>query len=86
MFSTGARLFINGRCGPDGYIDVEIMDGWNNVWAEYSRDRCRRFTGDAVRHPVKWSGRETVNEIPGGVKLKFYLRNAELYGFQFADS
>ena len=86
MFSTGSRLFINGRCGPDGYIDVEIMDGWNNVWAEYSRERCRRFTGDAVRHPVRWSGRETVNEIPGGVKLKFYLRNAQLYGFQFADS
>ncbi len=42
--------------------------------------------GDAVRHPVKWSGRETVNEISGGVKLKFYLRDAELYGFQFADS
>ena len=61
------------------------MDGWNNVWHEYSRDRCERFTGDAVRHPVKWSGRETVNEIPGGVKLKFYLRDAELYSFQFAD-
>ena len=46
----------------------------------------RRFTGDSVHQRVNWSGRETVNEIPGGVKLKFYLRNAELYGFQFADS
>ena len=86
VFSTGSYLIINGRCGPNGYIEVEIMDGWNNVWEEHSRDRCERFTGDAVRHPVKWSGRETVNEIPGSVKLKFYLRNAELYGFQFADS
>ena len=85
LFSSGSRLYINGRCEANGYIDVEITDNWNNVWDEYSRERCERFSGDAVHHRVKWSGHDTVNEIPGSVKLKFYLRNAELYGFQFAD-
>ena len=84
VFSTGARLFINGRCNDNGYIEVEVMDTWNNVWEEYGRDECAKFTGDAVRHQVNWSGRETVSEVPGAVKLRFYLRNAELYGFQFA--
>jgi hypothetical protein len=85
VFSTGAYLFINGRCDPNGYVKVEVMDTWNNTWEEYSREKCEAFTGDSVHHKVRWSGRETVNEIPGSVKLRFHLRNAQLYGFQFAD-
>ena len=84
VFSTGDHLFINGRCDADGYIKVEVMDTWNNVWDEYSGEACETFTGDAVRHQVKWSGHQTVSEVPGAVKLRFYLRNAELYSFQFA--
>ena len=84
VFSTGAHLFINGRCQDNGFIKVEVMDTWNNVWDEYKRDKCDAFTGDAVRHQVSWSGRDTVNEVPGAVKLRFHLQNAELYSFQFA--
>ncbi|MCY4109049.1 MAG: hypothetical protein OXG11_08485, partial [Chloroflexi bacterium] len=83
VFSPGAHLLINGRCDPGGYIDVKIMDGQGNVLEEYSRENAERFTGDSVKHHARWSGRNTVNEIPGFVKLKFYLREAELYGFQF---
>ena len=86
LFSTGRRLYINGRCRPDGYIKVEMMDSWNNVWDGYSGENCRAFTGDSVHHQIAWSERDTVTEIPGSVKLRFYLRNAELYGFQFAES
>jgi hypothetical protein len=62
------------------------MDHWNNVWPEYAKDECETFTGDSVHHHVKWSGKPEVHEIPGPVKLRFYLRNASLYGFQFADA
>ena len=86
LFSTGANLYINGVCEPNGYIQVEVMDGWNNVWSDYSREKCETFTGDSVRHHVRWAGRESVNLIPGAVKLRFHLKNASLYSFQFADS
>ena len=86
LFSTGSRLWINARCEADGYVDVEVTDAWGSPWDGYSRQECQTFTGDSVHHPVAWAGSETVNDIATGVKLKFYLRNAELYGFQFADS
>ena len=86
VFSTGAHLFINGACGPNGYIEVEVMDAWNNVWEGYSREDCVTFTGDSVRNQIRWSGTDSINNIIGSVKLRFYLRNAELYGFQFGDS
>ena len=83
---TGSRLWINARCEADGYVDVEVTDAWGSPWDGYSRQECQTFTGDSVHHPVAWASSETVNDIATGVKLKFYLRNAELYGFQFADS
>ena len=85
VFSTAPRLFINGKCAEDGYIAVEIMDGWGNVWDGYGRDDCRPFSGDDVHHQVSWSDGGEVNKIPGSIKLRFHLRNAELYGFQFAE-
>lgn len=86
IFSAGKHLFINGECLPDGHIKVEIMDNWNNVWEDFSLSSCETFTGDAVRHRVKWSGGDTVNQIPGAVKLRIHLRQAELYGFEFGDA
>jgi hypothetical protein len=38
-----------------------------------------------VDHVVSWGGRTDVNSVPGIVKLRFYLRNADLYSFQIAD-
>ena len=61
------------------------MDAQGNVLDEYSRENSEPFTGDSVKHRLKWSGRTTVNEIPGAVRLKFFLQRAELYGFQFVD-
>ncbi len=86
VFSTGDHLYINGRCGSDGYIKVEVMDSWNNVWDGFSRENCETFTGDSINHRVSWSAGDRVSELPGSVKLKIYLRNAEIYGFHFGGA
>lgn len=86
MFSPGAHLYINACCAKDGFIDVEIMDNWDNVWKGFGRKDCRTFRADCVHEKISWNGGDAVNMIPGIVKLKFYLKNAELYSFQFSDS
>jgi len=35
---------------------------------------------------VTWKGRDSLLGIPGAVKLRFHLRNAELYSFQFVPA
>ncbi len=85
VFSAGERLHLNGSCGPDGSIAVEVMDNWNNVWPGFARADCDTFTGNGVDHVVSWGGRTDINSVPGIVKLRFYLRNADLYSFQIAD-
>ena len=85
VWSAGAKLIINGKCNSGGHIMVEVMDNWDNVWDGFSRKECDVFTGDAVNHVVSWQGRTDVNSIPGIVKLRFHLKNAELYSFRIAD-
>ncbi len=84
LFSMAPLLFINARCAEGGYVEVEVTDTGGQPWDGYSRKDCQRFTGDDVRHQVRWAGRGAVNLEPRGIKLRFHMREAQLYGFQFA--
>ena len=86
FFSTGEKLIINARCHGNGYIDVEVTDAMDEPWAGYTRTESDRFSGDAVEHVVTWQGRSAVNEIVGYTRLRFYMKDAELYSFRVADA
>jgi hypothetical protein len=85
VYSEGSKLIINAKCNADGYVAVEVMDNWDNVWPGFTREECDIFTGDSVDHVVSWGGKTEVNTIPWCVKLRFWMRNAELYSFRIAD-
>ena len=93
--SPGTRLIINGRCAPGGYIIVEVTDGFDEVVEGCSRAQADAFTGDSVAHEVTWRGNPAIpvgtasRKYPAGMpevrKLRFYLRDAELFSFRFAE-
>ncbi|MBM4437920.1 MAG: hypothetical protein FJ029_11965, partial [Actinobacteria bacterium] len=56
LFSTAPHLFLNARCGRGGYVRVEAMDIWNNVWSGFGGADAVTFTGDSVRHRGAWTG------------------------------
>ena len=85
VVAPGAHLFINARCQPGGYVEVEATDPWDNVWPGFARESCRTFSGDGVRHQVSWEG-GSIATLKGALKFRFHLRHAELYGFQVADA
>jgi hypothetical protein len=85
FFSAGEKLHLNVRCGEGGYVAVEVMDNWSNIWSGFSRADCDVFTGDDVDHVVSWQGGTAINNIPGIIKLRIYLRNADVYSFKLAD-
>ena len=77
---------INAKCNPDGFVVVEVMDNWNNTWDGFTRQDCDVFTGDEVSHTVSWKGRTDINSIPGCIKLRFHMKQAELYLFRIAET
>ncbi|MFH0920556.1 MAG: hypothetical protein V1913_09360 [Fibrobacterota bacterium] len=90
LVSLGTKLIINGRCRPGGTIRVEVADRYDEVIKPCLKDNCDPFGGDSVNHVVTWKGSP---EIPAGNeerlvwrKLRFFLKNAELFSFRFAGS
>ena len=88
LISLGTKLVINAKCAPGGSVRVEVADRLDEVVEPCSKDRSDPFTGDSVRHTVTWGGYPRIpvgSEAPNFRKLRFFLRDAELFSFHFAD-
>ncbi|MAE64990.1 MAG: hypothetical protein CMJ18_12035 [Phycisphaeraceae bacterium] len=97
FLSEGERLVINARCGANGYVRVEALDARDEVLADRGREQCDVFTGDDTAHTVTWNGDAALPvarmEVGGDTmfpwksqpphrKLRFYMKDAELYSFR----
>jgi hypothetical protein len=77
------RLEMNVRA-PHGEVRVEILTSAGQPLPGYRAGECDGFVGDELHHVVTWKGNASVRELAGqAVRLKFYLKNAALYSFQF---
>lgn len=90
MSSVGGKLLLNGRCNSGGYIRVEVVDGNDEIVSYCSRENCDTFTGDSVKHTVTWHGLEKIEHHPdyrgmAVCKLRFFLKDSEIYSFRFED-
>jgi hypothetical protein len=95
----GDKLVLNVAAG--GSVKVGIMalhgkpyTGYNVALTNPPRDRTRNYgiidcdaiSTDSVRHVVTWKGDSDVGDLAGQVvRLRFEMRNAKLYAFQFVD-
>jgi len=75
-------VFINARTRPGGEITAELLDRRNRVVPGFSHAECRPFTGDAVRHELRWRGDRLPDErIAADTKIRFRLRDADLFSY-----
>ncbi len=84
VFPRGRRLVLNARTRPGGAVRVALADGQDAVIDGYSKDDCVALTGDHVDNEVRWSGR-TGRPEANFLKLHFYLKDADLFSFQFVE-
>lgn len=83
---SGNRLLINYRCGKGGSLRVELRNADGTGLISLARDESDTLTGDAINHQMAWKNPDTVAAGKGQtVRLRFELKNAEIYAFQFAD-
>jgi hypothetical protein len=81
---TGRPSVPIAASGTWGSLAVEIQDAAGAPLAGFSAADFDAFTGDQVRHVASWRGRADVAPLAGRpVRLRFILRNAALYAFQF---
>ena len=79
--TPGGRLTVNARVGGD--LRAEILDGDGNVIPGYGVQQCHPVRGDSLRHAVTWgTGSDLVPRRKAGLRVRFHLRDTDLYAFQ----
>jgi len=78
---SGAKLSLN--IASRGDTRVEIQDGDGKAISGFTHEDCAPIRGDFVDHAVAWKG-GTLSALAGKtVRLRFALRQADLFALQF---
>ncbi|MBF0430355.1 MAG: DUF2341 domain-containing protein [Fibrobacteria bacterium] len=81
---TGKNLLLNADASNSGSIQVELQDANGAVISGYAKADCNPITKDNVEHMVSWTGGKDISALAGTpIKLKVYMKNAELYAVKF---
>lgn len=85
LIFDGGNLALNMATSGAGGIRVEIQDAHGKAIPGYALEDCPEIMGDSVRHIVRWYKRGgDVRRLSGKVvRLRFVLRDADLYSLQF---
>ena len=90
LLSWGDALVVNAACRGHGSLRAEILDEAGAVIPGFAAEDCEPFHGDAVEHVLRWNGRADLRgaagagaaEVPRFRRVRFLLRDAELYSFR----
>lgn len=81
---VGDRLLLNCATSAGGSVRVEIQDGEGEPIEGYALADCGEIFGDFLEYPVRWKGGENVSNLAGSaIRLRFLLRDADVYAFRF---
>ena len=80
----GDRLDINFATSAAGGIRIEIQTADGKPIPGFTLDDCQETFGDAIDRTVTWKGGTSVSKLAGKpVRLRFRLKDADLYSFRF---
>ena len=83
---TGKRLSLNFATSAAGSLHVELTDAQGNPLPGFSLAESDEHFGDSLDRTVSWTENTDVSFHAGKpVRLRFRLRDAELYAFQFTE-
>ena len=72
------QLTINADAGA-GSIRVELLNEEGRRIRGFSREDAVAIQGDALRHPVRWTGQAEGSLPPGRVLIRLHLERATVY-------
>ena len=83
---TGHQLTINLSTSAAGSVRVEIQDVRGQPVKGFGLDDCPEIFGDSLDRVIHWRQGPDVSQLAGRpVRLRFVVKDADLYSFQFPD-
>ena len=81
---VGSGLHLNYASSAAGGLAVEIQDADGDPIKGFELRNCPEIFGDSVDQVVAWKSGEDLRRLAGTpVRLRFRLRDADLFSFQF---
>ena len=81
---SGERLEINYSTSAAGSVRVEIQDAEGKPLPGFTANDCAELIGDEITRTVSWKHGSDVRKLAGqAVRLRFELKDADLYSFRF---
>ena len=80
----GRQLAVNYSTSAAGTIQVEIQETDGKPIPGYSLAEAQDLYGDSLEQLVTWKSGSDVSRLAGRpVRLRFVVKDADLYSFQF---
>ena len=77
---------MNFATSAAGSVRVEIQDPQGKPIDGFRLKDCPEMFGDSLNRALRWRGRSAVGQLAGRpVRLRFAIKDADLYSFQFAN-
>jgi len=81
---TGSDLFLNFATSAAGSVRVAVLDAEGNDLEGFTLADCPELIGNFLDRRVPWRGGRSIEELAGTpVRLRFVLKDADLYALQF---
>ncbi len=82
----GEKLEINYRTSAPGFVRIEIQDADGVPIPGFTLGECPEIIGDEIEHIVAWHQGPDVSRLGGEpVRLRFVMKDADLFSFRFQD-
>lgn len=84
---SGAALTVNFATSAAGGMRVELQTAEGKPIDGFTLDQCPEIIGDRIDHAVRWNAGSDVSRLSGQpVRLRFLLKDADLYSLAFTGS
>jgi len=83
MVFRGDRLTVNFSTSAAGALQVEVQDRKGEPIKGYTMSDCPEIYGDEIEQVVKWNGYDLGNLAGKPVRLRFVLKDADVFAFGF---
>ena len=84
LLFSGKELVLNLATSAAGGLCVEIQDADGQARDGFSLAECREVFGDEIERVVTWESGSDLSALAGQpVRLRFQLRDADLFSFRF---
>ena len=81
--AIGDTLVLNVRA-PEGEVRVEAIDALGRVIRGFSKEDCQPIAGNHLEQVVSWAEGANCHPLQARpIQLRFYLRRAQLFSFDF---